>query len=147
MRDQSIIRDNRILYVIGSLTIVIGGLIYLIFRADNLIMFSWIKYLGMDVYLNNIRVAYGDYSIYTWVKYNLPASLWLFSYLYIIKGIWHGQSKNILYYLFLSVVPIMAFGSELLQLFSIIPGTFDSADMIGYTLAIIVFLITTNYKI
>lgn len=147
MINRSIIRDNRIYYVIGTLSILIGGLIYLIFRDNNLIMFSWIKYLGMEEYLNNIRLAYGDYSIYTWVKYNLPSSLWLFSYLFITKGIWHSQSKNILYYLFLSVVPIMAFGSELLQLFSIIPGTFDSADMIGYMLALIVFLITTNYKI
>lgn len=147
MINQSIAKDNRIHYVIGSLAIVIGGLIYLIFRDDNLIMFSWIKSVGMGEYLNNMRIAYGDYSIYSWVRYNLPASLWLFSYLFIIKGIWHNQSKNILYYVFLSVIPIMAFGSELLQLLAIIPGTFDIADLVGYTLATIAFLITTNFKI
>lgn len=147
MINHSITKDNRTHYVIGSLAIVIGGLIYLIFRDDNLIMFSWIKSVGMSEYLNNMRIAYGDYSIYSWVRYNLPASLWLFSYLFIIKGVWHNQSKNILYYVFLSVIPIMAFGSELLQLFAIIPGTFDIADLIGYTLAAIAFLITTNFKI
>jgi hypothetical protein len=41
----------------------------------------------------------------------------------------------------MSIVPIMALGSELLQYFKLIPGTFDIKDLMSYLCAIIFFLI------
>jgi hypothetical protein len=126
---------------IGTLAILAGGFIYIVFRSEHLMMFSWFEKLGLSSTVEYLRNAYGEQSIYAWVKYNLPAALWLFSYLFIMDAIWYNHSDKTLYWLFLSIVPILGFGSEILQYFSLIPGTFDILDLISYTFAVILFFI------
>jgi hypothetical protein len=104
-------------------------------------MFSWFEKLGLSTSVEYLRNTYGEHSIFAWVKYNLPAALWLFSYLFIMDSIWANHPNKTIYWIFMSLVPIMAFSSEILQYFSLIPGTFDFKDLLSYFYAIIFFLI------
>lgn len=134
-------------YIIGTLSVLIGGLLYLIFRSESLVMFNWFSNVGLSSGISSLRESCGDISLYSWVKYNLPAALWLFSYMFIIRGIWLKSQQNIIYNVFLWAVPIMAFASELLQFFGAIPGTFDYKDIIAYSAGIIMFFLITKSNI
>lgn len=129
---------------IAAIALLIGGFIYIIFRPETLIMFSWFDSLGMSNIINKLRNLYGDNSIYSWVKYNMPAALWLFSYLYVIDAIWTDNKNTILYKSFLLLMPCIAVASEFMQLFRIIPGTYDTMDVVSYIFAIITFYIINN---
>lgn len=125
---------------IGIVVLIIGGAIYVLYRNEHLLMFDWFQYLGISDYINRLRAEANGLSLYEWVKYSMPAGLWLFSYMFIIDSIW-GKGSNALYKSFLYVLPVLAILSELMQCIKILPGTFDIMDLISYVLAIIVFLI------
>ena len=124
---------------IGIVALSVGGLIYILYRSDNLLMFSWFHKLGMSDYICNLRADYGKNSIFDWVKYSMPAGLWLFSYLFIIDSVWENQ-KNVVFKCYLYALPIMAITSELMQYFDILSGTFDFIDLMSYISAIILFI-------
>jgi len=134
--------------LLSALTLLAGGMIYIIFRSDSLLMFDWFSYIGVDKQISFLREKFGDTSIYLWVKYNLPAALWLFSYMYCINAIWGRTKYERLKIVFLWTLPFVAVLSELLQLCGFISGTFDVLDLIAYLLAIILFIILphTNYE-
>lgn len=139
---------NRISnYIIGTISVLIGGLLYLTFRSESLVMFNWFGRIGLSSEISFLRESCGDISLYSWVKYNLPAALWLFSYMFIIRGIWLNSQRNVIYNIFLWGVPTMAFASELLQFFGAIPGTFDYKDIIAYSAGIIMFFLITKSRI
>ena len=130
--------------VVGVIILIFGGMIYVIFGPEHLLMFRWFNSIGLDSHIEHLRSLYGDISIYWWIKYNIPAALWLFSYLFIIDSIW-GKEKSNIYLYFISILPILAILSELLQAIKLIPGTFDYIDLVGYLIAIILFLIIKKF--
>ena len=82
-----------------------------------------------------------------WIAYNLPDALWLFSFLSAIQIIWGKVLRE--KYLWLSVIVIASIGTEYLQNFHIIPGTFDTWDIVAYLLATIANLFifrTSTFK-
>jgi hypothetical protein len=125
---------------IGLVALVIGGLIYIRYRNESLLMFDWFQELRISNIIGEYRVDVDKSSVYEWVKYNMPAGLWLFSYMFIIDSLW-GNDNNAVYRCFLYVLPIMALVSELMQLFKILPGTYDFMDLFSYVLAILLFII------
>lgn len=129
---------------IGFVALMSGGLIYILYRSDCLLMFDWFHKLGLSDFIDSLRGVTDKPNLYGWVKNSLPAGLWLFSYMYVIDSVW-GKEKNAVYNCFLYVLPIMAVLSELMQCFKILPGTFDYMDLLSYILAILLF-ITINKK-
>lgn len=143
---MSIIQNKDILTriteaIIGLIALTIGGLIYILYRSENLLMFDWFDNLNLSSLIDRLRTSTDTTSVYGWIKYNIPAGLWLFSYMFVIDSIW-WKDKNKYYMYFLYVLPILAISSELMQLFKLCPGTFDILDIISYFLAILIFLIT-----
>ena len=129
---------------IGIVTLTAGGLIYILYRDNSLLMFDWFQHLGISSYINTIRTNTENQNLYGWVKNSMPAGLWLFSYLFIIDSIW-GKDKSFIYWCFLCFLPIIAILSELMQYFKLLSGTFDILDLISYSFAIVLF--TTIKKI
>lgn len=126
----------------SSLAIVLlifGGFIYVVFRSEDLLMFNWFRSLGLNSVVIKLRDSYGLMNIHDWVKYNIPAGLWLFSYMLIIDSIWEN-GYNSTYKFFITILPVFAIISEVMQFFQILPGTFDIMDMIIYVFAIFLFL-------
>ena len=78
--------------------------------------------------------------MYGLIKYNLPAGLWLFAYMFVIDAVW-GKDKNRVSMYFLYVLPLLAVASEFMQFVGLLPGTFDVMDLLSYVSAILLFLI------
>ena len=129
---------------LSILLLVIGGILYIIYRDKSLIMFSWFEMVGLDNLIDNIR-EYVKIHPYCWIKYNLPAGLWLFSYMFMMDAIWN-DCKSVNKELFIGILPAIALLSELMQIFGLCPGTFDIFDLLSYLLAIILFKTIKYYE-
>lgn len=135
--------------IIGHVfTLLLGGLIYILFRQDTLKMFSWFDNINLSTAISELRLLTAPFSGHfpNWFLYSLPDGLWLFSYLSVLLVVWDNViSKHNIHWLLL--VPMVAIFSEIGQLFEIVPGTFDIFDLIFYLLGTVLpILIFTNSK-
>lgn len=121
--------DFVTLFLHGFLPVFLGGLIYIIWRSTSLLMFSWFDGFGLTSLINALRNI--SFAVPGWVIYSLPSGLWIYSFSFILIYIWH-DAKSKSKYLWMSLAPIIALGSELGQLIGVIPGTFDLADIALY---------------
>lgn len=136
----------RVAKVIISLVILLlGGLVYVIYRDKSLLMFNWFDSIGISNEIDWLRKVFQWEGIYGWVKYSLPDGLWIFSYMFLVDAIWDGK-RNAISNLYLWSLPIVAVLSECLQCFGVLPGVFDWVDMTSYIFAIILFLIIKLIK-
>ncbi len=126
--------------IVSLIILLVGGLIYLGWRDDSLVMFQLIEMCGISDYLIYFRRISTGYSLYDWVKYSMPDGLWLFSYMFLIDAIWTNYKQS-MYNAFLWSLPIIAILSEFLQMLGIVPGTYDVMDFLCYMLAICCFVI------
>ena len=129
-------------YVIGLslLLFFIGGMIYLMFRSESLAMFRWCENLHIKEYVDALRVPY---TLPQWVVYSLPDGLWLCSYVLFVSVIWNFDLKQGWPYIF--SLPAIAIGSELLQAFDWMRGTFDWIDMICYIFGLLSGCVIVKY--
>ncbi|MCI7287172.1 hypothetical protein MUN53_14600 [Parabacteroides sp. AGMB00274] len=131
----------RILKVIIALVLLsIGGLIYLTFRGENLLMFNWLNELDLMYQIDNLRAYNQKIYLYDWVLYSLPDGLWLLAYLLIIDSIWH-ECRNNMFNSFILSLPTIAIFSEFAQYWNIIPGVFDTMDLFCYISSVLIYLI------
>jgi len=108
----------------------LGGIIYVLWRDESLIMFRWFNDLGFGVKVHNIRLYAKPYAniLPQWVIFSLPQALWLLSGILLLKSIW-GNDKHKGMKLWLIILLTMAFGIEYVQYLHWIPGTFDELDI------------------
>jgi hypothetical protein len=128
MIPQSIMRGK---IFIGILPVFLGGLIYLTYRVDSLLMFNWFKIIGLTDLVNFLRTdnILQNLTIPNWVKFSLPDALWLFSFTYIILLLWDFKiTRQSAFWIF--IAPTVGLFSEIGQLIGIISGTFDKVDLL-----------------
>lgn len=123
------------LYIGHIFTLLCGSLIYILFRASNLRMFNWFEKLGILNLINNIRrfsIGYSN-NLSNFILYSLPDGLWMFSYISLVLFLWKNEIKyeNLVW---IFVIPIISIISELGQFIKLVPGTFDSIDLLMYFL-------------
>jgi hypothetical protein len=117
-------------FCLGIFSIFVGGLIYILCRSEELLMFRWFELLGLESFIRWLRSSFQSTNIALpeWVYYSLPNALWCFGGILIIAGIWR---KNCLEKsLWLLLFAAIGFGFEIGQLLNIIPGTYDWNDLI-----------------
>ena len=106
---------------------VIGGLIYAVFRKEEYVFLSLLKKIGVDF----TALRYGEFSVKTgagfFLIYSLPQGLWLLSGLIITGIIWKDNVKYFL--LYSSAVAALSVTHEFSQKLKNIAGTFDPADI------------------
>lgn len=125
---------------IGLVALALGGLIYVRYRSESLLMFDWFQNLGLRDLVKSIRMNATNSELFGWVKFNMPAGLWLLAYMFMIDSVW-GKEKNYVYLYFLYILPFLAITSELMQISGLLPGTFDVMDLFCYVFAILLFVI------
>lgn len=72
----------------------------------------------------------------------------------MMDAVWYKE-KGLRKYLVISFVPIVTIVSEVLQFLGMVKGTFDIADLLCYTIPVVIYVIlkglqyfrTTNYYI
>lgn len=131
--------------MLSLVILLLGGLVYVIYRDKSLLMFDWFNAIGVGNEIDGLRRLFEGEGIYGWVKYSLPDGLWIFSYMFLVDAIWNG-SKSISSFIFIYSLPIFALLSEFLQYFGLLPGVFDWIDVASYLFAILLFVITKLIK-
>lgn len=137
---------NNKLFFGHLLTLIFGGLIYVLFRSESLTMFKWFASLSLDApieYLRETTVSIKPF-LPQWFLFSLPDGLWVFSYCSLMLLIWDSNvsKQNILWF---CLIPFIAVFSELGQLLNVVPGTFDVVDLAFYIIgAITPFVIFSN---
>lgn len=118
-------------------TLLLGGLIYILFRADTLKMFGWYNNLGISNSIDKLRVFPNQIVdvLPNWFLFSLPDGLWIFSYISLMLYIWNNSiTKHSIVWIF--IIPLLTLAFEFGQLFNIVPGTFDIVDIVFYILGI-----------
>lgn len=134
---------KKIFWIHIFLPIFIGSLIYVLFRADNILIFKFFQFIGISEMINNIRNVTMEFSIYLpdWILFSLPDGLWVYS-LNIFCLFFTGYYLDFKNCYFVIVGIFLGIGSELLQLINLIPGTFDIIDLIVCILSLSLAMFT-----
>jgi hypothetical protein len=111
------------------LPLLVGGLIYLLFRADTLFMFRWAEALGVGDALYAARsILRGTFpELPGWVLYSLPDGIWVYAGTVQFRLIWRNESDwqaDVWRWL----IFVLALASEVGQALGLVPGTFDWID-------------------
>lgn len=134
-------KKQLLINILALLCLIIGGVIYLIYRNRTLVMFRLVpnNIIGL---LNNVRqyidLPHGKLS--SFVVYNLPAGLWTISYMVLMRNICNEMPKT-QKLIWVYSLPILLLMIELLQSVIVRLGTFDLLDMLCYLIPILVLLI------
>ena len=109
---------------------VIGGMIYLLWRSDDMLMFKCADAVGLSGLIYSARGMFGSYS--EWVPniilFSLPDAVWVYSGTAFFSRLWESGPR--LPHLFWSLIfVVLAVGGELGQIINIVPGTFDWIDL------------------
>lgn len=113
---------------IALIALLVGGLIYIFWRSETLMMFAWLEYFGLEKFIRSMRDITLELSLPNWVLFSLPNALWLFSGLLLFDFIWGSEaSVSKLFWFF--IFWMIAVCTELSQALRLIPGTFDWQDM------------------
>lgn len=131
-------KDRTILfwhYAIASALVIIGVIIYALFRSD--IIFLNVVSGQHEGILSLWAVQHSSSPLVYFVVYCLPDAMWYAALLltqYPMRSM--GLFNSILYWVGVAI----PFALEGLQHFKLIPGTFDVADIITYILTYIIIL-------
>ena len=135
--------SSRVYLLLSALAFFVGGFIYILYRPSEILFFRWFSSLGLDNLFESLR----NHSLSTssrlpdWIVYSLPNSLWAFAYALLITSMWSG-SNSWLKYLWMTSIPVLVIGFEVLQYTGTIHGTFCIQDLtlgiVGLTLGCIV---------
>ena len=131
--------------MLSLLILLLGGLVYVIYRDKSLLMFDWFDAIGISNEIDGLRRLFQGEGIYGWVKYSLPDGLWAFSYMFLVDAIWNG-SRSKSSFIFIYSLTVIALLSEFFQYFGLLPGVFDWVDVASYLFAIILFVIIKLLK-
>lgn len=116
--------------------LLIGGIIYIGFRTESLLMFKWFKYIGIIDFIKLYRNLVNKIDLPEFLIFSFPNGLWTFSFLMFINITATNYIRKIL----LSFVIFITIGFEMFQGIKLIPGTFCFID----TLTNIFFIILSS---
>ena len=113
-----------------------GGMIYVLWRSDSLLMFHWFATLGIDQQIRQLREAVAPYSgaLPSAVCFSLPQALWLLSGILYSHSIWRDVS-TLSWLFWTALLVVTALVAELGQLVGIVPGRFDIWDLLSLVAA------------
>jgi len=130
---NSIIARRRITASV-TVPLLVGGLIYILWRTDSLLMFHWFDSIGID---NTIKVARGFTGIFNlpqWIIFSLPDALWVFAFTNMMIIIWNHEISRQSFFWIISA-PFIGIFSEIGQALGFVPGTYDSVDLLFILIA------------
>jgi len=123
--------------VAAVIAMFVGGIIYMFWRGDSLIMFTWFDVLGIKSQVQTLRMYAEPYSniLPRWFIFSLPQALWLFSGIVGFICIW-GKNDVLNKRFWIITFCIIAFGFEFGQYIGLVSGYFDIIDIIFMIMAV-----------
>ena len=126
-------------WIVALLLILTGGMIYVLYRPESLLLFRVTDSLGMTPLIDIVRSNTSKVMLPSFMINSLPAGLWTASYLMMMYITTKFHTRRIRLMLALPL-PVMAIVLELMQFFGWCPGTFDIYDLICYIVPLFVFV-------
>lgn len=126
-------------WLVALLLILTGGMIYVLYRPENLLLFRVTDSLGITPLIDILRSNSSRVMLPSFIVNSLPAGLWTASYLLMMYITTKFQTRRIRLMLALPL-PISAIALEFMQLLGWCPGTFDIYDLICYIVPLCVFV-------
>lgn len=115
-----------------------GVSIYLLWRDEHILIHRLMAWSGADSFISPLRNGVKDIPLPEWVRFAFPDGLWAMSYILLIDAcVKRG-------YLLTAVIPALGILSELMQLAGWLPGTFDPADLLAYSLPYLIYVLIIN---
>jgi len=121
---------TRFNIILCTAALMLGGIIYLLFRPSEILFLKWIQTAGLDNWFSLARQKSLSLNLHLpeWIVFSLPNGFWAFAYALLITCVWSG-SKSWLRYFWMASIPILVLGFEILQFTGTIPGTFCMQDL------------------
>lgn len=144
--EQGLSKKGAFQLTIATLALLTGGMLYLLFRSDKLLMFHAIDWIGLGqtvaAWRQSVSITLPD-----WVVYCLPDALWSAAYILVTDTILNANSIKTRLAV-AAVIPFVGVASELLQAANLMPGTFDYFDILAYAIPYILYalIITKTTK-
>lgn len=126
-------------WLVALLLILTGGMIYVLYRPENLLLFRVTDSLGITPLIDILRSNSSRVMLPPFIVNSLPAGLWTASYLLMMYITTKFHTRRIRLMLALPL-PISAIALEFMQLLGWCPGTFDIYDLICYIVPLCVFV-------
>jgi len=125
--------------VLALISLLIGSLIYILWRPETLIIFAWFDNIGATNIITSLRKTIGVFPPFLplWMLYSFPNALWVFTGIFILGCIWEKNlARGSVFWI--GVFLLIAFGSEIGQFLRIVPGVFCWGDMTTMGIAALV---------
>lgn len=126
-------------YIPALCMLLLGIMIYLLYRPHSLLGFKIIDAFGLNYIIDSFRLSFPIISFPPFVINSLPAGLWTASYLIMMYSSTKRHTRKVRLMLALPL-PISAIILEFMQLLGWCPGTFDLYDLICYIIPLIIFI-------
>lgn len=126
-------------WIFAYLFIFIGGMIYVLYRPDNILLFRVTDSLGMKPLIDVARLSASQVKLPLFVINSLPAGLWAASYLMMMYITTRFHTRKVRLMLALPL-PITAIVLEIMQYIGWCPGTFDIYDLLCYIVPLFIFI-------
>lgn len=126
-------------WIFALLLILTGGMIYILYRPESLLLFRVTDSLGIKPLIDVLRSNSSKVILPSFMINSLPAGLWTASYLLMMYITTKFHTRRIRLMLALPL-PISAIALEFMQLLGWCPGTFDIYDLICYIVPLCVFV-------
>ncbi|MBD3245268.1 MAG: hypothetical protein GF335_04740 [Candidatus Moranbacteria bacterium] len=126
------------------LPLYLGGMLYIVYRTESLLMFSWFDFLGLKEPIAQLR-NFKNEQLPHWLLFSLADAIWVYSFTLMMLIIWDFEiNKKNFYWILLGA--ILGIGGEIAQLFGL-TGTFDLWDLILSLVAcVLAFIQTKNFQ-
>ena len=130
---------NKKDWAIALFLIFAGGMIYILYRPENIMLFRLVDILGLTPLINVARTNISRDILPSFMINSLPAGLWTASYLIMMYVTTKFHTRKVRLMLALPL-PIAAIVLEFMQLLGWCPGTFDIYDLICYIVPLFIFI-------
>lgn len=119
-----------VLHVFAPL--VLGGVIYALYRSPDLLVFDWLRAFGLDPPAAWFRFEPQGSTAHlpAGVVFSLPDGLWVYALTAAMSLLWRDRPGRV-GALWLSSGLVLGLGIELAQSLGRFPGTFDPYDMLA----------------
>lgn len=109
--------------------VVLGALIYLLWRSPRLLVFDWASTVGAQPAVQAARHTVAGFAIPAVVLFSLPDALWTYALTYAVGAVWSAP-RSAGRRVWLALCALAALGPEIGQALTAVPGTFDPVDLI-----------------
>lgn len=140
---------TRLQILIGLVVLLLGGIIYLLFRPTTLMLFHTLDLVGLMPLVTDCRTLVATCQPSEFVVYSLPGGLWATSYILLVVSLLE-RAMRWQRMMVASIIPLAGICSELMQQAGLLPGVFDTADLVCYAVPLIIlnmYIIIKNLSI